>query len=256
MDAVAVVNQKGGVGKSSTVLGLAGAVAHAGHKALVIDMDPQSNSSQTLLPDYAERLAAGMFSTHDLLEAGVNPDDAGDAITQTSWANVDLIPSVEALATREVEGSTGIETRLRRVLKGLPAGYDRILIDCPPSLGRLTVNSLLAAGRVLLVAEPDAYSQQALVRTLTTLGQVRDAYEHSLDVLGVVINKVPAGTVEAALRVDQIQAEFGDRVLALIPQRTIIPRAAGRNQSVFDLSRPDARALADLYTELARRIGW
>lgn len=257
MDTVAVVNQKGGVGKSSTVLGLAGAVADSGKKILVIDMDPQSNASQTLLPDFDERVASGeMFSTHDLLEAGVDPDDAPEAIVATTWPNVDLIPSVEALATREVEGSTGIETRLRRVLRGVPHGYDHILIDCPPSLGRLTVNALLAAGKVLLIAEPDMYSQQALTRTLTTLEQVRDSYDHSVEVLGVVINKVEIGTNEGQIRVAQIREQFADKVLAVLPKRTIVRVAAGRNQSVFHLNRPDAAQVAEGYRSLQTAIGW
>lgn len=257
MDTLAVVNQKGGVGKSSTVLGLAGAIADRGQKVLIIDMDPQSNVSQTLLPDFNTRVASGeMFSTHDLLEAGVDPKDAPEAIIQSAWPNVDLIPSVEALATREVEGSTGIEMRLRRVLRGLPDAYDHVILDCPPSLGRLTVNSLLSADKVLLVAEPDVYSQQALARTLRTLEQVRDSFEHSIEVVGVVINKAEAGTTESQIRVDQIREQFADKVLAVLPKRTIVRVAAGRNQSVFHLNRPDAQQVAEAYRGLATAMGW
>lgn len=252
---MAVVNQKGGVGKSTTVLGLAGAYADRGLKVLVVDMDAQSNASQTLLPDYDERVEQGtLFSTHDLLEAGVDPADAPEAIVPTSWANVDVIPSVEALATREVEGSTGIETRLRRVLRGLPDGYDHVLVDCPPSLGRLTVNSLLAVGTVLLVAEPSAYSQKALRRTIVTLQQVRDAYEHAVTVAGLVINKADSRTTETVLRVDEIRDEYPDQVLSIIPKRTIIPELTGKNLSVFMVNRPEAREVAELYRQLADRL--
>ncbi len=254
MRTVAVVNQKGGVGKTTTVLGLAGAAAQTGRRVLVVDMDPQSNASQTLLPDYNQRLASGMFTTNDLLDQAVDPADVNDAVVSTPWTGVDLVPAEQRLANRDLEGTTGVEVRLRRVLRGLTTGYDAILIDCPPSVSRLTVNALTAARSVLLICEPDAYGRHALDQIDATLATVRSAYDHDVTVLGLVVNMFEH-TVEATRRTEELRARYGADLLAVLPKRTVISAAAGAGESVFALRRPDAREVAEAFTALAARIG-
>lgn len=256
MRVIAVGGLKGGPGKTTISVGLSAAVANAQRRVLLIDMDPQANASQTVLPDYEERLAAGtLFTTHDLTEPGVDPADVPDAITATAWPGVDLIASAEALAQREFENTLGMDTRMRRAITGIPDVYDTVILDCPPSLGRLTVNAMLAAEGFLMVAEADNYSSKALLRTLRTLEEARVAYDHPIQALGIVVNRFDAGTKEDRKRLKEFRKQHVDDVLAVIPKRTVIRRAAGNHQSVFQLQRPDAAEVAGMYTELAGRLG-
>lgn len=254
---LAIANQKGGVGKSTTTLGLAGAIAHTGRRVLIIDMDPQANSSQTLLPDYDERVAReDFFTTNDVLEAGMDPSDLGEAIVATPWEHVDLIASQQALAHRDVEGATGIEMRLRRVLRGLdalPEPYDVVLVDCPPSVGRLTVNAFLAASEILLISHPDSYGQNALNQIDETLKTVRESYDHDLRVAGLVINMYE-DTNESKLRAGQLEARFGNTVLLTMRKRAVVRTAQGEHRSVFAMGTPAAREVAGWFTDLARTL--
>lgn len=257
---LAVANQKGGVGKTTTTLGLAAALAASGQRVLIVDMDPQANASSTLLPDYDTRLADDtLFTTNDILEQGVDPAHIVDAITPTPWAGVDLIASQQALAHRDVEGATGIEMRLRRVLKGLPtltetSGYHHILLDCPPSVGRLTVNAFLAASRILLISGPDRYGHHALTQIEDTLATIADAYGHDIEVAGVIVNMFE-NTTEANNRTQELRDRYGDKFLMTMPKRTVLSLVAGRNESVFTFNRPDAIHVATGYFELARTLG-
>lgn len=254
---LAIANQKGGVGKTATTLGLAAAIAHTGRRVLVIDMDPQANSSQTLLPDYDELVLRDDFYTaNDVLEQGMEPSDLGEAIIKTPWENVDLIASQQALAHRDVEGATGIEMRLRRMLRGLdtlPEPYDVVLLDCPPSVGRLTVNAFLAANEILLISHPDSYGQNALNQIEETLKTVRESYDHDIEVAGLVINMFE-DTTESKLRADQLASRFGDRILLTMRKRTVIKAAQGQHVSVFAMGTPAAKEVAGWFTELARTL--
>lgn len=257
---IAVAQQKGGVGKTTVTLNLAAAAANRGLSVLVVDMDPQANASQTLLPDYAERLAADaadatnhpFYTVHDLMEPGVGPGDADEAITATAWQGVDLIPSKQQLAKRDAEGSTGIETRLRIALRGLQRHYDVVLLDCPPSLGRLTVNSLLACQEVLMVAQPDSYSAQAIAQIDKTLAEIRVAFDHDPKVLGLVLNNFEA-TVTATTAQQKFTSQFGG-LLAVIPKRTALQAAAAVNESVFTVNRPDTGGLIATFETLVATL--
>lgn len=254
---IAVANQKGGVGKTTLTLGLAAAVANSGRRVLVVDMDPQSNASSTLLPDYVDPGGSddSFLTTNDILQDGVDPADIVDAVHQTPWQSIDLIPAEQRLANRDVEGSTGIELRLRRMLRGLPAdAYDLVLLDCPPSVGRLTVNALLAAHEILLVAGPDRYAQNALNQIGETLRIVRELHDHQIETAGLVINGFE-NTREARLRRDQLYDRFGAKVLLVMPKRTVLVGAAGAHQSIFTVPTAPAREVCHLLTELARSLG-
>lgn len=258
---IAVAQQKGGVGKTTLTLNLAAAAANTGLSVLVVDMDPQANASQTLLDDYADRVTASaadpngapFYTVNDLMEAGVGPGDADEAIVASKWAGVDLIPSEQALANRDAEGSTGIETRLRIALRGMHRTYDLVLIDCPPSLGRLTVNGLLASKEVLLVAQPDAYSGQALTQIDKTLETLAAAYDHRMKVLGLVLNNFEQ-TIEAESRRREFEANF-EGLLAVIPKRTAVAAAAGAHESVFTVNRADTGRLIEVFERLVADLG-
>lgn len=253
---IAIAQQKGGVGKTTVTLGIAAAIANREMRVLVIDADPQANASQTLLPDYRERMAntdSPMYTLNDLMEPGVGAGDIDEAIIATGWDGVDLLASEQALAHRDAEGSTGIETRLRTALRGLRTEYDVILIDCPPSLGRLTVNSLLAAREVVLVAQPDAYSAQALDQIDKTLETIKMAYEHEVSVAGLILNQYD-NTIVAQTQKAQFMRRFGG-LLAVIPKRTALAAAAAAHQSIFTVDRPDTGALMYLFERIIADLG-
>lgn len=258
---IAIAQQKGGVGKTTVTLNLAAAAANTGMSVLVVDMDAQANASQTLLPDYDDRFAASeadrvnspFYTTNELMNPGVEPGDADEAIVSTPWPGVDLIPSDYHLADRDAEGSTGIDTRLRVALRGMRREYDLILIDCPPALGHLTVNSLLASQEVLLVAHPDAYSAQAVSKTRGSVAMIKTAYEHTVTVLGLVLNNYEPTRAADAQR-ERFEADFG-RLLAVIPKRTAMQAAAAANQSVFTVNRADTGLLIATFERLVADLG-
>ena len=163
-----VVSLKGGVGKTSMVLGLAGAAQATGRRALVIDLDPQANASLVLGADRAD------FTVNDVLADG-RSGVLVDAVQPSSWgAGVDVVPAELALEHRNGDGP-GIETALARTMEGL-SGYDIVLIDSPPTLGALTVTALAAAQRALIVVEPTLFSLVGAEKMLDAIKVVRRNY--------------------------------------------------------------------------------
>ena len=212
---IACANQKGGVGKTTTVVNLASLLAISGDRVLLIDLDPQGNATSGLGIDRA----AVERSTYDGLLEGV---DLGDLVVQGTAPGVDVIPSSIALAGAEVElaGSTGRERRLRDAVAGSADRYDVIFIDCPPSLGLLTVNALTAADAVLIPLQCEYYALEGLTQLLATIDLVRDHLNPRLAVDGVVLTMADKRTNLSS----QVEAE-ARRHLDGAVYRTIIPRS-------------------------------
>ena len=258
---LAITNQKGGVGKTTITIGLAAAVARRrpGHRVLVIDLDPQANATAALEPMGFR--AGESLTTSDVLHTAT-VGCAADAIRPSgTWLGVDVIPAELALATRQNDGAVAGEVRLRRSLTHATDVYDLVLIDCPPSLGPLSVNALVAADQALIVTEPALASVQAISEVLRTVTEVT-ALNPQLRVGGIVLNKV-AGTREAALRVNELQQTFGaeaggeHRGLLLWPQ---VPAAAafaesyGAHTPVQDFPSGRRAELEDVLNELALAV--
>lgn len=247
MTITAICNQKGGVGKTTATLGLAQTLAGLGRSVLIVDADPQANSTLSLgvtpNPDdltlldvmAADRSLAGVAVAQALVEAG------------PGWAGVHIIPSERALADREIDNRAGREIALKTALAGVKSSYDHILIDCPPSLGLLTVNALTAADQILIVTESRETSLIGVQEMLATVGNVREYYNPALILAGIVVNKWLPGRVDRTGWLEQARDAFGAHLLAaMIPEREIIARAATQHRPI-----PIEPATADILAAFA-----
>lgn len=226
---VVIANQKGGVGKTTTVLGLASAAQAAGLRTLVIDLDPQANSSAAL------GVRGSGFTTNDVLYADAR-GCANDAIWDTEWGETTkAIPAVLELADRDSDTALGAELRLRKALDSteLREAFDLCLIDCPPSVGRLVSNALIAADKVLIVTEPSFMASQGVAKILDTIETVRENYNPDLATAGVILNRVPARSREADFRISEMNDSLGDLVwFPHMPLRTGLSEAVGNGEPI------------------------
>jgi chromosome partitioning protein len=247
MDTYVFANQKGGVGKTTVALGVAAALARRGSRVLLIDLDPQASATKVLGVDVAERCT--------MADALLEPErfPLGETIVPTAWG-FDTAPAETALASRESRRSTADEFVLRNQLDGMN-GYDAVLVDCPPSLGVLTLNALAAASHLVLVTEPSFLALQGIDELLETRDLVRAHYNPRLALAGVIVNRVER-TVEHRMGLGEISSYFGPDLVWLphLPKRTALQEGARRGVPLAELHGRAARELGSAFAEFAGRM--
>ncbi|TAK68518.1 MAG: ParA family protein [Actinomycetota bacterium] len=245
MPIVAVTSLKGGVGKSTITLGLAGAAWELGLRVLVVDLDPQANSTATLDPVDA-RLSVG-----DVL-ADARPGIAADAIVASGWGRgVELLASEQALEHRNARETHGSSHRLRVALDGVADRYDVVLVDCPPSLGELTRNGLAAAQRALIVTEPGFFALQGAAQALEAVAVVRDTTNLALRAAGIVVNRLRPSLREHVFRLDELRRTYGGLVLdPPVLERAAVAQAQGACVPVQAWRSPGIGEVIDAFDDL------
>jgi cellulose biosynthesis protein BcsQ len=249
MTTVAVLSLKGGVGKTTCVLGLAGAAWARDMSVLVIDADPQANATAALdLPPH-------LFSLGDVLADG-RPGIAKDAVVPSGWGpRLHAVPSEEALAHRNRPEGPDSATRLRVSLTGVADHYDLVLIDCPPSLDELTRNALAAADGALVVTEPGFFALQGATRALAAIDAARDTLNLRLRPVGICVNRLRTQLTEHRYRLEELHMAFPDLIIdPPIPERSAVQQAQGASVPIQAWPSPGAREAVEAFDDVLDRV--
>ncbi len=227
---ISIVNQKGGVGKTTTAVNLSAFLAKKRKKVLLIDLDPQGNATSGFGFNKMEL----NNTVYDLL---VNEEEISNIITPTGVKNVDMCPTNINLAGAEVELVSAIsrETILERAVQTIRDQYDYIIIDCAPSLGLLTINALAACDGVIVPIQGEYYALEGLTQLIDTINMIRKKLNPKIGILGVVITMHDSRTQLTKQVVEEVQKYFGDKVFkTFIPRNVRLAEAPSHGMTIAD----------------------
>lgn len=245
---ISVANQKGGVGKTTTTVNLGACLAFIGKKVLLIDSDAQGNATSGLgirKPDVKE----------DIYDVLVNEVPIKDTIIQTERENLLIVPATLQLAGAEIELTSMMarESRLKGALKEVSDEYDFILIDCPPSLGHLTINAFTASDAILIPVQCEYYALEGLSQLLNTVRLVQKHFNPELEIEGVLLTMYDARTNLGAEVVEEVRRYFQEKVYdTIIPRNVRLSEAPSHGKPIIDYD-PRSKG-AEVYQTLAKEV--
>lgn len=245
---IAIGNQKGGVGKTTTTVNLGAALASLGQKVLIIDSDSQGNATSGLGIERGD-------VAQSLYEILVNEVSLEENILPTSRENLYIVPSTIQLAAAEIElaGVKDREQRLKKAVAGVRDKYDFILVDCPPSLGQLSINAFTASDTILIPVQAEYYALEGLSQLLNTIRLVQKTYNKDFRIEGVLLTMLDARTNLGYEVVEEVKKYFQEKVYSTIITRNVrLSEAPSYGQSIIDYD-PRSRG-AELYMDLAKEV--
>lgn len=249
---IAIANQKGGVGKTTTAINLAACLAAMHYRTLVVDLDPQGNATSGL-GIAADEVQASIY---DVLAGRIALDEA---VIDTQWERLQALPATADLAAAEVELVSVDERRehyVQDMLHEVAETYDYVIIDCPPSLGMLTINALVAADAVLIPVQAEYYALEGLARLLQTIEQVKRSLNPALQIEGMVLTMHDARNNLARQVEDDVREHFGEMTFStVIPRNVRLSEAPSFGQPIitYDVSSRGARSYLALAKEFLER---
>lgn len=245
---ISVANQKGGVGKTTSSVNLSASLAHLGNKVLLIDTDPQGNATSGVGINKADMEQC-------IYNVLVEDLPAEEVCVPTTLENLDIIPATIQLAGAEIELVPTIsrEIRLKKALENLKEVYDYIIIDCPPSLGLLTINALTASDTVMIPVQCEYYALEGLSQLLNTIRLVQKHLNKTLMIEGVLLTMLDARTNLGIQVIEEVKKYFQDKVYnSIIPRNVRLGEAPSHGQPIITYD-PKSRG-AEVYLELAKEV--
>lgn len=247
-DIIALANQKGGVGKTTTSVNLGAGLANLGNRVLLVDIDAQGNATSGV------GIAKSSISK-DIYDVLVNEEPITDVILHTSHKNLDIVPATIQLSGAEIELTSQIarETRLLDAVKTIQDQYDFILVDCPPSLGLLTINAFTASNSILIPVQSEYYALEGLSQLLNTIQLVRKHFNPNLKIEGVLLTMYDARTNLGHQVNEEVKKYFKDNVYeTIIPRNVRLSDAPSHGLPIMDYD-PKSTG-AKVYSQLAKEV--
>lgn len=247
---IAILNQKGGVGKTTTAINVATCLQKAGKSVLILDLDPQGNATSGIgleKGDYTQ-------TTYTVITGASN---LAEAIVEVPRIGVSIVPANASLAAAETDLASELmrESKLKEALQGV--AYDFILIDCPPALGLLTINALTAANYVLIPVQTEYYAMEGLSQLLSVVQRIRAGLNPDLELLGVVATMYDSRTALSGQVLDELKKHFGEKVFdTVIPRNVRLAEAPSHGKTILEHDKwsKGARSYKQLAKEIEKRV--
>ncbi|KRM24281.1 ParA family protein [Latilactobacillus graminis] len=245
---ISIANQKGGVGKTTTTINLGACLADAGNRVLIIDSDAQGNATSGIGVQKAQ-------VEKDIYDVLVDEFPLKDTIIKTAHKNLDIVPATIQLAGAEIELTSQMarEMRLKLGLEPVLNEYEYVLIDCPPSLGQLSINAFTASNAIMIPVQSEYYALEGLSQLLNTVRLVQKHFNPNLAIEGVLLTMYDARTNLGAQVIEEVRKYFGDRVYdTIVPRNTRLAEAPSHGMAIIDYD-PKSRG-AEVYQNLAKEV--